>query len=116
MRNSTLAEGRFTKFTKADVARTVEIKNGTVKLSGVEQTVQWGTARHADCDGTIDSVEAKVNGKVKLVNGAEFENPAITCVSDLTTGALVYGWIKDPAVTGTDRLADCDEENNLPER
>ena len=109
MRDRTLVEGRFTSFTVADVGKTVKITGDTVNVANIERSARWGDAKHADCCGKIKSVEGKVNGKVVLENEQEFENPVLGSVSDLTTSSLVYGWVKDVAVTGTNRLADCPE-------
>ena len=65
-----------TAFSSADRNKTVEIKDDEVKVDGVVRTVQWGDAKHADCTGKILSVDTKLKGKVKLVDGSEFENPA----------------------------------------
>ena len=65
-----------TAFSSADRNKTVEIKDDEVKVDGVVRTVHWGDAKHADCTGKILSVDTKLKGKVKLVDGSEFENPA----------------------------------------
>ena len=98
------AAGRFTKFTNGDVGKTVEIKRGAVTVDGIKQRVDWGESKHPDCNGKIKSVEASVKGHVTLEDGSVFENCAILSVDELSTSALVYGWIKDaasPAATGS---------------
>lgn len=53
----------------------------------------------------------KLLGKVEeLLSAGHFKRPdgsALTDLRDLTTGDVVHQWVKDVAVTGTDRLADC---------
>jgi hypothetical protein len=88
------------------VGKTVEISNGAVVVGGIERRVDWGESKHSDCLGKIRSVETSVKGLVVLDDGSVFENCAICTVNELTTSALVSGWIKDSSVTGNDRLAD----------
>ena len=61
--------------TTADVNKTVEIKNGIMKVDNAIRTVEWEDAKPADCTGRIVSVELSVNGTVRLDTGAEFLNP-----------------------------------------
>jgi hypothetical protein len=98
--------GRFTKFARGDVGKVVEIKSGAVTVDGIKRHVDWGESAHPDCCGKIESVETRVKGHVKLEDGSFFENCAILSIDELSTSALVSNWIKDPAVTGDERLAD----------
>ena len=78
-------------FSEEDVSKTVEIKQGAVKVNGIERSIQWGETNPADCDGTIVSVEAKAKGKVKLENGHEFENPVESKTLTKTFGKGTFG-------------------------
>ena len=110
-----LAAGRFTKFTHGDVGKTVAIKNGAVVVDGIKRHVDWGASKHPDCVGKIKSAGTSVRGLVVLEDGSVFENCAILSVDELSTSALVYGWIKDASVTGDDRLADRPECDLAPD-
>ena len=101
-----LLGGRFTKFTRSDEGKMVAIMNGAVSVGGIDRRVDWGESKYSDCNGKIKSVETSVKGKVTLEDGLVFENCVIVSVDELTTSALVSGWIKDAAVTGDARLAD----------
>lgn len=101
-----LLAGRFTKFTRSDVGKTVDIKDSAVTVGGIARRVDWGQSKHPDCNGRIKTVETIDKGLVTLEDGSAFENCAISSLDELTTSALVSGWIKDAAVTGSDRLAD----------
>jgi hypothetical protein len=99
------------KFTTGDVGKTVEVKNGAVTVDGIKRRVDWGESKHPDCNGKIKSVETSVRGHVTLEDRSMLENCAILSVDELSTSALVYGWIKDSAITGDDRLADRPERD-----
>ena len=70
-----IAEVSAAYFSHADVGKNIEIRDGKVKLDGVNQAVKWGDAAHPDCSGTIKSVDHNLHGIVKLRNKATFQNP-----------------------------------------
>ena len=58
----------------------MSIQGDDVWIDGQPRVVVWDDAAHSDCTGTIIDVESVKKGKVRLENGAEFENPkAINC-------------------------------------
>ena len=60
--------------------KTVSIQGDDVRIDGQLRVVVWGDTAHTDCTGKVISVESGPNGKVRLENGAVFENPeAINC-------------------------------------
>ena len=64
-------------FSESDQSRTVEIKDGKVKLDGIDHVVQWDKEMHADGSVKIASVESKLHkGKVKLEDNTAFQNPS----------------------------------------
>ncbi len=91
----------------------VVIRRGAIAVGGIWRRAEWGESKHPDCDGKIKSVETSIKGHVTLEDGSIFENCAIGSLDELTTSALVSGWIKDAAVTGDERLADR-PERELP--
>jgi hypothetical protein len=107
--------GRFTRFTRGDEGKTVEVKNGAVTVGGIKRHVDWGEAAHPDCRGKIKKVETRVKGHVTLEDGGFFENCPISSIDELSTSALVCAWIKDATVTGDDRLADRPECDLAPD-
>jgi hypothetical protein len=109
-----LVAGRFTRFTRGDEGKTVEVKSGAVTVGGIKRHVDWGESAHPDCRGKIKKVETRVKGNVTLEDGSCFENCAILSIDELSTSALVSAWIKDAAVTGDDRLADRPECDLAP--
>ncbi len=110
-----LVAGRFTRFTRGDEGKTVEVKNGAVTVGGIKRHVDWGESAHPDCRGKIKKVETRVKGHVTLEDGSFFENRPISSIDELSTSALVSAWIKDAAVTGCDRLADRPECDLVPD-
>ena len=74
-------------FSNADEGKIVEIKNGSVKVDGVVRAVCWEKVRPVDCEAQIVNVEPNVQGKVKLNNSSEFENPVAGDVAG-TVGML----------------------------
>jgi hypothetical protein len=110
-----LVAGRFTRFTRGDEGKTVEVKSGAVTVGGIKRHVDWGESAHPDCRGKIKKVETRVKGNVTLEDGSCFENCAILSIDELSTSALVSAWIKDAAVTGDDRLADRPECDLAPD-
>ena len=62
----------------SDIGKTIEIKQGKVKVDGIDRIVQdWGGTQPTDCKGKIQSIDTSLKGKVRLDNGFEFENPIV---------------------------------------
>ena len=75
------------EFCSTDVGWLVEIKDAAVTVTnGSKKSVRkvhWGTSSHANCTGTIMSVDPTLNGAVKLESGTAFANPARVAYEDL---------------------------------
>merc|ERR1711937_356960 len=61
-------------FSKKDIGRTVQVKDGKIQTAGVFRTVTWRAAVHASGSATITHVD-KAN--VTLTGGLQFQNCAL---------------------------------------
>ena len=68
----------FILFSIAHVGKDVKIRGNKLWLDQVVQSVTWDAAKHAECEGKIISVEERLNGRIQLENGTEFENPSMS--------------------------------------
>ena len=63
-------------FSSADVGKRVDISGSMVHVDDKPRLVYWGSLKHSDVSGTIDSVVSSVKGEVRLRDGAgAFPNP-----------------------------------------